>query len=104
LDSKSEKVSSFQGFKPWSFQIGATESLLMPMCSAIDRVLQCIDPSSGSVFMVSATTSATVPSGSHDVRPRPGAITPIPSTPSFSKRRRHWRTEFDATPTRRATS
>ena len=50
--------------------------------SAIVRVVQCVDPSSGgSSSVVTRTTSATVPSGSHDLRPRPGAIRPTPPTP-----------------------
>jgi hypothetical protein len=66
----------------------ATVSLEIPRCLARDLELHCVEPSSGSSFMVTGTTSATVPSGSQDLRPRPGAMTPIPSTPSAAKRRR----------------
>ena len=54
--------------------------------------------------MVSRTTVATVPSGSHDLRPRPLAISPTPSTPLSSKRRRHRRTVSASAPERLATS
>jgi hypothetical protein len=44
------------------------------------------------VVQAKRTISAAVPSGSHDLRPRPGATRPIPSGPSASNRRRQART------------
>jgi hypothetical protein len=76
------KVSTFQGLRLWSCQMRATVSLPTPKRLAIRRVVQCVEPSSGDSKRVSWTTAATVPSGSQDLRPRPGAIRPTPSTPS----------------------
>lgn len=67
-------------------------------------VLQWVDPSSGEANSVSCTTASTVPSGAHDVRPRPGAISPTPSTPSASKHLRQERIESFVVSHRRATS
>jgi len=53
---------------------------------------QCVDVSSGVSSSVTRTTSATVPSGNHDLRPRPLAITPTPSTPVAANRALHART------------
>src|ERR1019366_2715298 len=60
----------------------ATVSLPTPIFSPRVRVLQCVDPSSGDSSSVTRTTSATVPAGSHELRPRPLAMRPTPSTPS----------------------
>ena len=76
----------------------------IPNRRANDRVVQCVDVSSGRSSRVTRTTSATVVSASHDRRPRPGAIRPTPSTPSDAKRRRHARTLSLVVPHRRATS
>ena len=40
-------VSTRHGLRPWSAQIRATASLPIPTRAAIDRVLQCVDPSAG---------------------------------------------------------
>ena len=56
------------------------------------------------VLWSARTTSATVPSGSHDVRPRPLAMVPTPATPWSSKRRRQRRTVSASTSQRRAIS
>ena len=85
-------------------QIRATESLPIPTRSAIVRVVQCVEVSSGVSSIVSRTTSATVPSGNHDLRPRPLAIQPTPFTPRSAKRARHRRTVSASTPLRRAIS
>jgi hypothetical protein len=82
----------------------ATVSLPMPKYSAKVRVDHCVEPSGGVVVLVSRTTSATVPSGSHDVRPRPLAMVPTPATPWSSKRRRQRRTASASTSQRRAIS
>ena len=71
---------------------------------ANDRVVQCVEVSSGVSSSVTRTTSATVPSGNHDRRPRPLAITPTPATPSSLNRLRHRRTASESTPQRRAIS
>jgi hypothetical protein len=53
---------------------------------------------------VTRTTSATVPSGSHDLRPRPGATNPTPATPISENRFRQAITVSLVTPERRAFS
>ena len=58
-------------------------SLPIPNRLAKVRVLQCVEPSSGSSSKVARTTSATVPSSSQDLRPLPGAIFPTPATIHF---------------------
>ena len=75
-----------------------------PNRAASAREVQCVEVSSGVSSRVTRTTSATVPSGSHDRRPRPAATRPTPSTPPRSKRRRHARTESSVVWHRRATS
>jgi len=82
----------------------ATESFEIPTLRASDRVVQCVEVSSGFSFTVTRTTSATFPSASHGLRPRPSAITPTPPTPSRAKAARHERTVFALTPTRRPIS
>ena len=84
--------------------IRATVSLPIPNRLANDRVVQCVEVSSGVSSSVTRTTSATVPSGNHDRRPRPLAITPTPATPSSLNRLRHRRTASESTPQRRAIS
>ncbi len=76
----------------------------MPCRAAINLVVQCVEPSSGLACNVSFTTASTVPSGSHDLRPRPAAITPTPSTPASAKRARHRRTVLGVVAHRRAIS
>ena len=72
--------------------------------SAKVRVVQCVEVSSGLSCIVTRTISATVPSGSQDLRPLPFSMRPTPDTPSASKRRRHDRTLLEETRTRRAIS
>lgn len=88
----------------WSLQMRATESFPIPNRLASVRVVQCVEVSSGVSSRVTRTTSATVPSGNHALRPRPLAITPTPATPCSAKRFRHRRTASGSTPDRRAIS
>jgi hypothetical protein len=50
------------------------------------------------------TQGDPVPSGNHDLRPRPAAITPTPPTPRSTNRFRHRRTVSESTAQRRAIS
>jgi hypothetical protein len=97
-------VSTLQGFRSWSRQIRATLSLPIPNRCASVLVVQCVEVSGGASSRVTRSTSATVPSGSHDLRPRPSAILPKLSRPFSAKRARHFRMELALTPTRRAIS
>jgi hypothetical protein len=67
-------------------------------------VVQWVDPSAGSSCWVIRAASATVPSDSQGLRPRPGSITPTPATPQLGKLRRHFLTVFAHTATRRTIS
>src|SRR5450759_736370 len=56
-------------------------SFPIPKRLANDRVVQCVEVSSGASWQVTRTISATVPSARAGLRPRPLAITPTPSAP-----------------------
>ena len=79
-------------------------SLPIPKRLANDRVVQCVEVSSGASWQVTRTISATVPSGKAGLRPRPFAITPTPSAPLSANRARHRRTVSESTSHRRAIS
>ena len=79
-------------------------SLPIPNRLANERVVQCVEVSSGASWQVTRTISATVPSGNPGLRPLPFAITPTPPTPFCSKRVRHRRTASESTSHRRAIS
>jgi hypothetical protein len=66
------------------------------------RVLQCVAPPGGVSCAVNRSTFATVPSGSHGLRPRPLAITPRRSIPVSANLARHRRTVSESTPQDRA--
>ena len=79
-------------------------SFPIPKRLANERVVQCVEVSSGDSWQVTRTISATVPSGRAGLRPRPFAITPTPSAPLSANRARHRRTESESTSHRRAIS
>ena len=83
--------------EPVSRQICATVSL--PICRwlARVRVVQWVPPSGGATWRVTRNTSATVPGGSHGLRPRPLAIRPTPATPWLANRCRQLLTVSEAT-------
>jgi hypothetical protein len=91
------KNSTRHGLSSWSRQMRATESLTILKRLAIERVVHCVEPSSGSSCRVSWITASTVPGGSHDLRPRPSAILPTPSTPLSAKRFRQALTASEST-------
>jgi len=62
------------------------------------RVDQHIEPPSGTVCNVSCTIASIVAAGISGLRPRPGAITPTPSTPAARNRSRHAATVFGYVP------
>ena len=66
--------------------------------------LRVVEVSGGVSSRVTRSTSATVPSGSHDLRPRPFLIFPSQAMPSMVHRARQARIELALTPTRRAIS
>ena len=98
------KVSTFHGCSSWSRQMFATAPWLIPIRLARVLVDQCVEPSAGFSVKVTRTTSATIPSGSHGLRPRPSATTPTPATPRCANDARHARTVFALTPRRRPIS
>jgi hypothetical protein len=105
-----------------SWVVGDFEGLDLPRLQVVvvpdagDRVLADPDlggeparrpvgeTSSGFSCWVSLKTSATVPAGSDGLRPRPLAITSMPSTPFSAKRVRQRRIASESTPERRAIS
>src|SRR5450631_3715838 len=101
---ESLNVSTSQGFSSWLRHARAIVSFPTPRWPASVRVDQCVDSSGAVSCWVTRTISATVPSGNHDLRPRPLAIRPTPSTPSAANRRRHARTLTSVVAHRRATS
>jgi hypothetical protein len=80
----------------WSAQIRAMASLPIPTLLPSVRVDHWVEPSAGLSCWVSLSTSATVPAGNQDLRPRPLAITPTPSTPVSEKRARQRRTASES--------
>ena len=90
-------VLTFHGLRLWSAQTLAMASLPSPNRLASNLVVQCVPPSVGLSWQVTRTISATVPSVSGDLRPRPLAIFPTPSTPCSAKRVRHRRTASGVT-------
>lgn len=90
-------VLTFHGLRLWSAHTLAIVSLPSPNRLASNRVVQCVPPSLGFSWQVTRTISATVPSVSGDLRPRPLAIFPTPATPCSAKRARHRRTASGVT-------
>jgi hypothetical protein len=97
-------VSTRQSLRLWSAQTRAMASLPIPKRLANERVVQCVEVSSGLSWQGTPTISATVPSGSPGLRTLPFAITPTPSAPFSAKRARHRRTASESTSQRRAIS
>ena len=87
--SDSLNVSTCHGRRFRAFQIRCTVS-----ADTVLRAERSRRPSSFTVRNVSLTIASTVAGGTWGLRPRAGAITPTPWTPTSTKRSRHGATVF----------